>query len=307
MHQFRGAVADAIFTPHQLELFYYVAKHGGISAATRHMPYGIGQPAVSGQLTAMERRLGKRLFERKPFKLTDEGGKLFAHVQPFFDGLVPLWHQLRRELSPLLRIVADENIGARLAPSILTSVWERAPEVRFEFQRVSPDELEVRLGERDADVFIAPYDRRVAGMQCVLLAQLRLRLLVATKTKIASAGHFWQQGRIAERLLCPRESAPEWRTFQRGLAGLRVDWPAAVRADSAALITELVAGGQGVGLDLEFPDAKLPDGIRAIPLTGFDRVPLVMLWRKPVTSLVEPLLGAVREASEKLWPAAGES
>jgi hypothetical protein len=25
---------------HHLELFYYVAKHGGISDAIRHMPYG---------------------------------------------------------------------------------------------------------------------------------------------------------------------------------------------------------------------------------------------------------------------------
>jgi len=35
---------------HHLELFYYVAKHGGIAAAVRKMPYGIQQPAVSGQI-----------------------------------------------------------------------------------------------------------------------------------------------------------------------------------------------------------------------------------------------------------------
>ena len=34
---------------HHLELFYYVARHGGISQAVRHIPYGIQQPAVSGQ------------------------------------------------------------------------------------------------------------------------------------------------------------------------------------------------------------------------------------------------------------------
>ena len=30
---------------HHLELFYYVAKFGGISEAVRNMPYGIQQPA----------------------------------------------------------------------------------------------------------------------------------------------------------------------------------------------------------------------------------------------------------------------
>src|SRR5207249_2232437 len=32
---------------HHLELFYYVARHGGIVPAVRNMPYGIQQPAAS--------------------------------------------------------------------------------------------------------------------------------------------------------------------------------------------------------------------------------------------------------------------
>ena len=37
---------------HHLELFYYVARHGGITEAVRNIPYGIQQPAVSGQVVA---------------------------------------------------------------------------------------------------------------------------------------------------------------------------------------------------------------------------------------------------------------
>lgn len=43
---------------HHLELFYYVAKHGGISAAVRGIPYGIQQPAVSAQMRALEDEVG---------------------------------------------------------------------------------------------------------------------------------------------------------------------------------------------------------------------------------------------------------
>ena len=42
---------------HHLELFYYVARHGGISSAVRHMPYGIQQPAVSSQVLQLEKTL----------------------------------------------------------------------------------------------------------------------------------------------------------------------------------------------------------------------------------------------------------
>ena len=49
---------------HHLELFYYVAKHGGISEAVRNMPYGIQQPAISGQVIQLEEFLGVTLFHR---------------------------------------------------------------------------------------------------------------------------------------------------------------------------------------------------------------------------------------------------
>jgi DNA-binding transcriptional LysR family regulator len=49
---------------HHLELFYFVAKHGGIAAAVRNIPYGIQQPAVSGQIAKLEESLGTKLFQR---------------------------------------------------------------------------------------------------------------------------------------------------------------------------------------------------------------------------------------------------
>ena len=48
---------------HHVELFYHVAKHGGISRAVRHMPYGIQQPAVSSQILLLEQDLGVKLFD----------------------------------------------------------------------------------------------------------------------------------------------------------------------------------------------------------------------------------------------------
>ena len=51
---------------HHLELFYYVAKYEGITAAVRKMPYGIQQPAVSGQVLQLEDELGVKLFQSSP-------------------------------------------------------------------------------------------------------------------------------------------------------------------------------------------------------------------------------------------------
>ena len=65
---------------HHLELFHYVAKHGGIAAAVRRMPYGIQQPAVSGQIARLEEALGAKLFNRRPFSLLPAGAELFEFI-----------------------------------------------------------------------------------------------------------------------------------------------------------------------------------------------------------------------------------
>src|SRR5438477_10078834 len=94
--------------PHQLELFYHVAKFKGVSRAARQMPYGIQQPSVSAQVNALEKDLGVILYERRPFKLTPAGEELFKFVQPFFGKMAEVRErvqgaaQLRFGASPIL-------------------------------------------------------------------------------------------------------------------------------------------------------------------------------------------------------------
>ena len=82
---------------HHLELFYYVARHKGITEAVRNIPYGIQQPAVSGQIIALENFLGAKLFQRRPFSLTPTGQELFVS-----GGTCPMVRQ------PLEEYEADE-------------------------------------------------------------------------------------------------------------------------------------------------------------------------------------------------------
>src|SRR3954471_12669287 len=112
---------------HHLELFYYVAKHGGISAAVRHIPYGIQQPAVSGQMRALEENTGTQLFERSPFRLTPAGEKLFAHVQSFFENLDAVEAELRGGAHAELRIGASELVLRDHIPTVMQRLRQRHP------------------------------------------------------------------------------------------------------------------------------------------------------------------------------------
>ena len=101
---------------HHLELFYFVAKHGGIAAAVRNIPYGIQQPAVSGQIAKLEESLGTKLFQRRPFALSPTGTELFEFIRPFFENIDVVAERLRQNSSP-----AIANRGSCDRPSRLSS------------------------------------------------------------------------------------------------------------------------------------------------------------------------------------------
>ena len=115
---------------HHLELFYYVAMHGGIAAAVRKMPYGIQQPAVSGQIARLEEALGAKLFNRRPFSLLPAGAELFEFIRPFFDDVEKVAGRIQGA-SLLLRIAAPSVVLHDYVPELLRRVRRRFPSFRL--------------------------------------------------------------------------------------------------------------------------------------------------------------------------------
>ena len=115
---------------HHLELFYYVARHGGISEAARQMPYGIQQPAISGQIIQLEEYIGATLFHRRPFALTPAGERLYEFVRPFFDNLGNVADQLRGGMAQHIRIAASEIVIRDYLPRILQELGRQFPRLK---------------------------------------------------------------------------------------------------------------------------------------------------------------------------------
>jgi len=121
----------SIMNVHYLELFYFVAKHGGIAAAVRNIPYGIQQPAVSGQIAKLEESLGTKLFQRRPFALSPAGVELFEFIKPFFDNIEIVGEKLRQNRSPQLRIAAPSIVLHDYLPELLPKVRPNFPTFAF--------------------------------------------------------------------------------------------------------------------------------------------------------------------------------
>ena len=276
---------------HHLELFYYVAKHGGISAAVRHIPYGIQQPAVSGQMRALEENAGAKLFERSPFRLTPAGEKLFAHVEPFFANLGAVAAALREGAEAELRIGASELVLRDHIPTVMRRLRARHPRVKLSLRSGYSSQLETWLRDDQIDLAIGPIDARPpAKLRCLPLASIPLVLLVHRRAAVKSAADLWPQGKIATPLVGLPASTTVMRNFQHGLKRRKVSWPQAVEATSIELVTRYVANGEGHGVNLRVPAATKHRDVRVLDLDGFAPMTMGVMWRGEPA----PVVAAVR-------------
>lgn len=289
---------------HHLELFYYVAKYGGISAAVRKIPYGIQQPAVSGQMGKLEADLGVKLFERSPFRLLPAGTKLFAHVQPFFEGLDAVATDLRVAEDPELRIGGAELVLREHLPLVLRRLKERWPKLRFKLRTTGfQSQVETWLLEGEIDVAFAPvYPRMHAGLRTTRLAELPLVLQVHRKSGVKTTEELWARKTIAEALICLPESTGITREFRRELKRRGVTWTHVVEATSLDLVTSYVANGDGIGLNVLTASRAKNRDVREITLEGFAPVTMGAIWRGEASPLAQAVIDGVRNYARENWP-----
>lgn len=285
---------------HHLELFYYVAKHQGVSAAARHIPYGIQQPAISAQIIQLEDSLGVTLFQRRPFELTEHGRELYAFISPFFSGLPKLAESLRGGNEVRLRVGAPAAIQYCYLPRLLKALRRRFARLEFSLVTGWQSEFEARLLAGDMDLAVTSmFGKPATGLRHQELLSLPMALLVPEKSRIKGADDFWKQDRIDEPLICVEAVDALCRCFQHELQKRKIEWYPALELAALDLVAEYVAQGFGTGLVIDQPDARPPSGTRRLRLTDFPPLTYVAMWQGKPTPLIETFLeGAAQMAGE---------
>jgi DNA-binding transcriptional LysR family regulator len=276
---------------HHLELFYYVARHGGIMPAVRNIPYGIQQPAVSAQVSELEEFLGVTLFQRRPFELTPAWAKLYEFIQPFFGNLGRLTDELQGGQARHIRIGASTIVLRDHIPRLLRGLRRKFPTLKVSFREGFPAQFEQMLEQDEIDIAITLLDKKIpAGFQSLRLLELPLVLLVEKNSRFKTAGELWKLDKIEESLICLPPAESPSRIFLQELRRLKVDWFPGIEASSTDLIETYVANGLGIGLSVAIPRKNFPTSVRALPLTDFPSITIGALWRGKKTLLVDAFL-----------------
>ena len=287
---------------HHLELFYYVARHGGISEAVRNMPYGIQQPAMSSQVILLEEDLGVTLFQRRPFHLTPEGETLYAFIRPFFEGLDTVEARLRSGgKHEHIRIGAAEEIIRDHIPVPLRNLKRKHRNLKLTLRSGYLQQLESWLLRNEIDFAVTLIDDKPpAGLNNLPLVRLPLGLVVPKAAKIQSAMELWKRDRIDDTLIAPPGNESIARTFQQGLAKLGVDWFAGIELSSIDAIEAYVSHGYGIGLTVVVPKAAHLPTVRILPLPDFPTVTIGALWQGKLTPITQAFLGELQARAREL-------
>jgi DNA-binding transcriptional LysR family regulator len=124
-----------------------VAEEGTFGAAA--LKLGYAQSAISQQIAALERHVGRRLFDRpggsRPVTLTRAGELLLGHAESIMTRLsaarIDLDSLTEDEASGALRVGAYQSVAAAILPLILREIGAEPGETVFELSESNDDRL----------------------------------------------------------------------------------------------------------------------------------------------------------------------
>lgn len=288
---------------HHLDLFYYVARYGGIMEAVRHIPYGIQQPAVSSQIAQLEDALGVALFQRRPFQLSPAGTELYGFIEPFFSGLDQVEDRIRGNARPHFRFGASGTVLRGYLPAIAREVAQEVPKMRLSLREGHQPQLLDWLAKRELDMaFTTLEGKRPPGSRSVTLLQLPLVLLVTKTSPYTEAQQLWDSARIHEPLISLPAHEGIARRFQQGLTEHGVDWFPSIEVSTLDLIETYVNYGQGFGIGIADPQHKPLPNVRVLPLEDFPRVELGLIWQGKLTPLMKVFMETMQRRAQAIQP-----
>jgi DNA-binding transcriptional LysR family regulator len=289
---------------HHLELFYYVARFGGIMEAVRNMPYGIQQPAVSGQLLQLESHLGVKLFRRRPFELLPAGTELYEFIHPFFGGLGGMEKRLRSASRETLRVAAPVVALRDHLPRVLQEVRKHFPHLQLTLRAGQQPQVEAWLERQELDFAITLLEGQGAkGLQHLPLLELPLVLLVPKTSRFRNASEIFDAlatESLEDPLISITATELTPRRFREFLESRSLEWPSRVEVTDLELVEVYVQNGFGIGLGLAIPGSSTAKDLRMLPITDIPPLRLGAVWQGALTAVMSALIETLRSHVQKI-------
>ena len=150
-----------------LKAFYQVAVTGSFSKAAEEL--FLSQPALSRQVSALEKEIGLQLFSRQSRKvvLTDAGRRFFVYTEKIIDLLMEAqkeMHELKDVKTGELTVGASTTISNYLLPPILAAYQEKNPGINIHLSVGNSTEVEQMVLDNKVDIGLLAGETHAAGL-----------------------------------------------------------------------------------------------------------------------------------------------
>jgi DNA-binding transcriptional LysR family regulator len=276
-----------------LRTFLAVVRHGSMGKTAAAVSKT--QPAVSQQMSRLEKIIGRKLFSRSRggVNLTGHGELLVAYATRAVDLNEEALARLREEAAsgPVRLGLSEETALAGLTPT-LKRFQRTHPEVELKLTVAGPAKLDFLLAQGELDFLISD-PTRIAGI-AVIEWRSRLTWLASTDLSI-------DPFKTLPLVLC--ENAGSWRG--EILSSLRrAGWDCRVVFEGASLDATLAAVESGLGVSALLRESVRNTGIREVSHARLPVLPEVRfgLFRSRTTAtraraLMEAALTASLQAA----------
>ena len=285
-------------------VFVRVAETESFSLAAKQL--GMGQPAVSKQLSALEDHLGARLLHRstRSITLTDEGRELLGHARHAVaatDFALERVKRVKGKASGLMRLSCQTGFGRMAVVPRLTAILENFPDLNIELllQDTWPNlveqgiDLRIHAGEVEDEAVIA----QLIGHKPVWLFAARSYVEKHGEPKTPD-------DLAAHQLICfsGAHGKNRW-TFTKGGRSQSLDIKPRVRINNLDALCEAVCAGAGISSGPVWWFENVPDRplIRLLPDYEMGQVPLYAAYpsRRFVPQKVRIFIDYLKEEHRK--------
>lgn len=250
-----------------IEAFVQVARLGSVKAAADEL--ALSAPALSRRIQAMERAIGRTLFDRRhqAMQLNADGERLIAQIVPALDMLSDAVEAMTSgsEVVRLRLGVLPLFASQRLFPK-LAGLRARHPELHLDID--TGGHGVTRLGEGlDAAIVLA---REIDPILYARRLDRNLVYVIGSRALIEGPHPVVEPGQLAELTALVHRDMPDTFVAWRTAAGLGDLEPLAVdHFDSGALMLEAVAQGLGVAFmhESHYADAHDDRLVRLFDIT----------------------------------------
>jgi DNA-binding transcriptional LysR family regulator len=293
---------------YQLRTFSAVAEEGHLTRAAERLH--LSQPAVSGQIKALESEFEVRLFERLTtgMELTGAGRELLGHAAKVLQAAESLRHaalNLKGEVSGTLRIGTVSDPQTIRVGELLSCAVRRFPGLELELHHEMSGIALENVRERVLDATFFFGDRPAAGFIALPLREFVYRITAPVQWADRVSNADWPDIAALPWVMTPDLSTHS-RLVTKLLTDHGIDMPQRhVEADDERVIIDLVR--EGVGVSLMHEDIAL-QGHAAGEFCVWNKARLATtLWFVCLAEKQDdPLIKALLDVVGETWPTANE-